>query len=57
MHPKKHADFAKTIVTLLEDEHLCEKIGAAARHRVESIFDIQQIVQQNVDFYESIISK
>lgn len=57
VHPKKHTDFAKTIVTLLEDEHLCEKIGAAARHRVESIFDIQQIVQQNVDFYESIISK
>lgn len=57
VHPTNHADFAKTIVTLLEDELLCEKIGDAARHRVESIFDIQQIVQQNVDFYESILKR
>lgn len=57
VHPKKHADFAKTIVTLVEDEHLCEKIGIAARQRVATVFDIQQIAQQNVDFYKSIISK
>ena len=57
VHPKKHTDFAKTIVTLLEDEHLCEKIGAAARQRVASVFDIQKIAQQNIEFYESIISK
>nr|WP_315146973.1 glycosyltransferase family 4 protein [uncultured Flavobacterium sp.] len=57
VHPKKHADFAKTIVTLLEDEHLCKKIGDAARQRVASVFDIRQIAQQNVNFYESIISK
>lgn len=57
VHPTKHAEFAKSIVTLLQDHNLCEKIGDAARQRVESIFDIQQIAQQNVGFYESIISK
>ena len=57
VRPTKHAEFAKRIVTLLEEEHLCKKMGDAARQRVETIFDIQQIVQQNVDFYESIISK
>lgn len=57
VHPTNHAEFAKTIVTLLEDEHLCKKIGDAARQRVEIIFDIQKIAQQNIEFYESIISK
>lgn len=57
VHPKKYADFAKTIITLVEDEQLCEKIGIAARQRVATVFDIQQIAQQNVDFYKSIISK
>lgn len=57
VHPTKHADFAENIVTLLGDEHLCEKIGDAARQRVVTVFDIRQIAQQNVDFYESIISK
>lgn len=52
--PTNHAEFAKHIITLLDNQNLCEKIGHAARQRVESIFDIQQIAQQNVDFYESI---
>lgn len=55
--PTNHAEFAKHIVTLLDDQNLCKKIGHAARQRVESTFDIQQIAQQNIDFYESIISK
>ncbi|MFY8111196.1 MAG: glycosyltransferase family 4 protein [Flavobacterium sp.] len=55
--PTNHAEFAKHIITLLDNQNLCEKIGIAARQRVDSTFDIQQIAQQNVDFYESIISK
>lgn len=55
--PTKHAEFAKHIITLLDNQNLCEKIGHAARQRVDSTFDIQQIAQQNIDFYESIISK
>lgn len=57
VHPTKHAEFAKSIVTLLQDHNLCEKIGVAARQRVEENFDIQKIAQQNINFYESIISK
>ncbi|MEM0575250.1 glycosyltransferase family 4 protein [Flavobacterium polysaccharolyticum] len=57
VRPSKHAEFAKRIVTLLEEEHLCEKMGDAARQRVETIFDIQQIAQQNVELYSEIILK
>ncbi|MGL2988086.1 glycosyltransferase family 4 protein [Flavobacterium sp. RSSA_27] len=57
IHPTSHAEFAKSIVTLLNDQGLCEKMGNAARQRVETVFDIQQIAQENIEFYKSIISK
>ena len=57
VRPTKHAEFAKRIVTLLEEEHLCKKMGDAARQRVETIFDIQQIAKQNIDFYQKYLGK
>lgn len=57
VYPTKHTEFAKTIVTLFEDEHLCEKTGIAARQRVATVFDIQQIAQQNIELYSEIILK
>jgi glycosyltransferase involved in cell wall biosynthesis len=54
--PKNHDKFADRIVGLLRDDILCSTIGKSARIRVETVFDIEKIVGQNVDFYKSIIS-
>lgn len=57
VHPKQHNEFANKIVGLLQDENLFNNIGNAARMRVETVFDIEKTVKQNVDFYKSIINK
>lgn len=57
VHPKQHSEFANKIVGLLQDENLFNNIGNAARMRVETVFDIEKTVKQNVDFYKSIINK
>ena len=57
VHPTNHDEFAKRITELFSDKKLCSQIGKNARNRVENVFDIDKIVLQNVDFYQSIISK
>jgi glycosyltransferase involved in cell wall biosynthesis len=56
VHPKDHDVFAEKIVGLLQDDILCCTMGEAGRVRVETVFDIEKIVVQNVDFYKSIIN-
>lgn len=53
--PKDHEGYAARITALLEDATLTHKIGGAARVRVEAVFNIQKIAQQNITFYESIL--
>jgi glycosyltransferase involved in cell wall biosynthesis len=55
VYPKDHDRFADKIVDLLQDENLCGSIGSAARKRIETIFDIESITIQNVDFYKTLI--
>lgn len=55
VHPSDHQQYADKIVELLKSEQLCSFIGENAHKRVESIFDIQKIVKENIAFYESII--
>ncbi|VXC15318.1 Glycoside hydrolase [Flavobacterium sp. 9R] len=55
--PKDHNLFADRINELLEDIELRKNIGISARCTIENVFDIKKIALQNVDFYESIISK
>jgi glycosyltransferase involved in cell wall biosynthesis len=55
VHPKQHNEFANKIVGLLQDENLCVNIGNTARMRVETVFDIEKTVKQNVDFYKTLI--
>jgi glycosyltransferase involved in cell wall biosynthesis len=55
VYPKDHDGLADKIVGLLQDDILCSAMGKAARVRVETVFDIEKIVAQNVDFYKSII--
>lgn len=56
VHPKNHDEFANKIIGLLQDEILCSAMGKAAQNRVDTVFDIEKIVLQNIDFYKSIIS-
>lgn len=55
--PKDHSLFAKKINVLLEDEILCLKMEKQARKKVEYFFDIKVLAKQNIEFYQSVISK
>ena len=55
--PKNHQQFANKIISLLDDKQLTLQIGVKARKRVEQIFDINEIVNQNISFYKLIINK
>lgn len=55
--PKDHRLFVDRINKLLEDIELRKEIGNSARYTIENVFDIKKIAIQNVDFYESVISK
>ena len=57
VHPKDHTLYADKILELLADSNLCLTMGGNARKRVEAIFDIEKIAQQNVLFYQSIIGQ
>jgi glycosyltransferase involved in cell wall biosynthesis len=57
VHPKDHDEFDNRIIGLLQHENLCSTIGNAARTRAETVFNIEKIVEQNVEFYKSIIDK
>ena len=55
VHPKNVDQYADKILKLLNDKTLCLKIGKAARQKVESIFDISKIAQENIDYYKRLI--
>ncbi|WP_395043418.1 glycosyltransferase family 4 protein [Flavobacterium sp.] len=57
VHPKDHQKFADRILDIFSNNDLCSQIGEKARKRVEEVFDIDKIVNQNIDFYKSIIEK
>ena len=54
VHPQDHTLYADRIMELLGDSNLCLTMGGNARKRVEAIFDIEKIAQQNILFYQSI---
>lgn len=55
VHPSQHQEYAKDIVALMNDEELYKKMGNEARIFVANRFDIQQIVEQNIQFYKKIL--
>jgi glycosyltransferase involved in cell wall biosynthesis len=57
VHPHDHSLYADRIISLLDDLYLCLSMGVKARKRVEAVFDIEKIVQQNILFYQSIIGQ
>lgn len=54
VHPQDHSLYANRIIGLLADAHFSLTMGKNARKRVEAVFDIDKIVQQNILFYQSI---
>lgn len=57
VHPQDHSLYANSIIALLEDTTLCFTMGKKARKRIENVFDIEMIANQNILFYESLIRK
>jgi glycosyltransferase involved in cell wall biosynthesis len=57
VHPENHELYASKIIQLLKNESLCLQIGKNARSRVESIFDINTLVKENIEFYQKIINQ
>lgn len=56
VNPKDAALFAEKILALINDPLLSQSMGKEARKRVEKLFDIEQIAQENIAFYQSLIN-
>ena len=55
VHPKNHLEYVDKINLILGDNQLAKQIGENARQRVETFFDIEKIVDENIHFYKSLI--
>ena len=56
VHPSDIDLYAKRILTLLNDEMLCETIGKAARKQVEFKFDIDKNADVNLAYYKRVLN-
>jgi glycosyltransferase involved in cell wall biosynthesis len=54
--PKNHEEYARKMIQILTNEELASKMGIAAKKQVQNKFDINAIVKENMDYYETIIS-
>lgn len=54
--PKNHEKYADRILEFLRNSALREKLGAAARRRVDSKFALEHVVDQNILFYKKVIA-
>lgn len=57
VHPSNIDLYANKINTLLNDTVLCNRIGEAARLKVEAQFDIDKQADKNIDYFRAIIQK
>lgn len=55
VHPENHLEYVDKINLILGDNQLAKQIGENARQRVETFFDIEKIVDENIHFYKSLI--
>jgi glycosyltransferase involved in cell wall biosynthesis len=56
VEPRDHHALAARIVTLLEDEPLRRRMGAAARRRARSQFAVEKMVNGIVEIYEALMT-
>ena len=54
--PKDPAALAGALRTLLADEALRERMGAAGRKRVDEVFSIEQMVRKTVSVYQRVLA-
>lgn len=54
-HPNNIKAYVDTILRLFEDKDLISSIGIKARQKVETRFDIETIVEQNITYYKGFI--
>jgi glycosyltransferase involved in cell wall biosynthesis len=54
--PKKHKEFAKKIIDLIEDTDLTKRTGLNAIEKVYKKFDIQEKIAENINYYNEAIS-
>ncbi len=52
--PKNPLDLAEKISDLLEDKKLAAAVGIRARQRAIALFDLRKLVNNNLDFYQSV---
>jgi len=55
MNPKNHSAYADKIVMVLNDAAFARHLGEKARERVVHFFDQKLILEQNINFYKSLI--
>ena len=54
-NPKNHQDFAEKILILMKNPAMAEKMGKAARLKVEKDFSTRSVTAKNILFYKGII--
>ena len=55
--PKDHETYADKILLLMSNSELATKLGKAAREQVLQKFSTEVVVEQNLKFYEGVVSK
>ena len=55
VHPKNHIENANKILEIINSETLQKQLGENARKKIEDVFDVQKVMQQNVAFYKSLM--
>jgi glycosyltransferase involved in cell wall biosynthesis len=55
-HPSDHQEYADRILQLLADSTLRENMERKARTRILTHFEINLIANQNLNFYQKILS-
>jgi len=56
-NPHDPRSIAASVIRLLQDRLLAERLGAAARQRVLQDFSVDRLVQKNQDFYHRCLSR
>ena len=56
-HPSRHQEYADRILALLADSSLRKNMERNAKLRISSHFDINLIANQNLAFYQKIVTQ
>jgi len=54
---ENHEKLAQTVLDLANDPARCERLGTAARRRVEESFSLEKMVSETVEFYHRVLQK